>query len=73
MESIEFLNLVTLKHDVWQELTDCHYSYRGGLECQIMCRNRVREQFGLSELNTEGKSRRYVQSSTYSSRRGFKH
>jgi len=64
MESMEFLKHVTLKHDVWQELTDlsCHYSYRSGLECLI-----VREQSGLSDLNTEGKGRRYFQSSIYSS------
>jgi len=29
MESMEFLNLVTLKHDVWQELTDLSLQLEG--------------------------------------------
>ena len=70
---MEFLNLVTLKYDVRQELTDLSLQLQGGWEWQIMWRNRVREQFVLSELNTEGKSRRYIQSSMYSRGNGFKH
>jgi hypothetical protein len=38
MESMELLNVVTLKHDVWQELTDWSIQLQlwGSLECQMM-------------------------------------